>query len=113
MPSSLDAVMIAAPAAYTLTDEYKAFVESIVPTLREHESTTPLTIAAETGHLFRFDMTSFLLDQNVPLEDHLVVLRVNDLNGPQDLDETTTKLLLPDQQFLSQLKQVYRTRIDK
>lgn len=111
MPSSLDVMMVASPAAYTLTDEYKAFIESIVPTLRAHESTESITITPETGHLFRFDMTSFLLDQNVSLEDHLVVLRLNDLNGPQDLDENTTKLLKPDQQFLSQLKQVYRTRL--
>lgn len=112
MASSLDNAMVSAPAAYTLTDDYKAFVESIVPALREQGS-SPIAITSETGHLFRFDMTSFLLDQKVPLEDHLVVLRLNDLNGPQDMDEHTTKLLIPDQSFLTQLKQVYRTRIAK
>ncbi len=112
MASSLDNAMVKSPAAYTLTDDYKAFVESIIPAMKEQGS-TPLAITPETGHLFRFDMTSFLLDQSVSLEDHLVVLRLNDLNGPQDLDEYTTQLLIPDQTFLNQLKQVYRTRLDK
>jgi hypothetical protein len=111
MASSLDNAMIAKPADYTLTDEYKAFVESIIPSLRESPTTNTLTIPTETGYLFRYDLTSFLLDQKVAIEDHLVIIRLNDLNGPQDFDENTTRLLVPDQQFLSQLKQVYRTRI--
>lgn len=111
MASSLDNAMITAPTEYTLSDEYKAFVESIIPTLRNDPSTTLLTIPDETGYLFRYDLTSFLLDQKVAIEDHLVIIRLNDLNGPQDFDEHTTKLMIPDQQFLGQLKQVYRTRI--
>lgn len=111
MASSLDNAMISAPAEYTLTDEYKAFIESIIPTLRTSPSTDVLTVPVETGYLFRFDLTSFLLDQKVAIEDHLVIIRLNDLNGPQDFDEHTSKLMIPDQQFLGQLKQVYRTRI--
>ncbi|MNY30367.1 hypothetical protein D3C86_1644730 [compost metagenome] len=111
MASSLDNAMISVPAAFVLSDEYKAFVESIIPSIRNDRSTTLLTIPVETGYLFRYDLTSFLLDQKVAIEDHLVIIRLNDLNGPQDFDEHTTKLMIPDQQFLGQLKQVYRTRI--
>jgi hypothetical protein len=111
MASTLDNAMITVPSEYTLSDEYKAFVESIIPTLRNEPSTNLLTVPVETGYLFRYDLTSFLLDQKVAIEDHLVIIRLNDLNGPQDFDEHTTKLLIPDQQFLGQLKQVYRTRI--
>lgn len=101
---------IKSPDEYTLTDEYKAYVESIIPTLRIHEGTTSVTVGSEMGFLYRSDLTSFLLDQKVPIEDHLVIIRLNDLNGIQDLDEHTSKLLIPNQQFLSQLKQVYRSR---
>jgi hypothetical protein len=113
MPSSIDVMMVNSPADYTTTDEYKAFIESIIPTLRADSSTTSLTVPTETGYLYRYDLTGFLLEQKVPLEDHLVIIRLNDLNGPQDLDEHTTRLMVPDQAFLNQLKQVYRTRLDK
>lgn len=112
MASSLDNAMITPPSEYTLTDEYKAFVESIIPSLRVDPSTSTLTVPNETGYLFRYDLTSFLLDQKVAIEDHLIIIRLNDLNGPQDFDEHTSRLLIPDQQFLGNLKQVYRTRIN-
>lgn len=111
MPSSIDNAMIASPDEYTLTDEYKAYVESIIPLLNSHPSSERITVTPETGWLYRGNLTAFLLDQKVALEDHLVIYRMNDLNGPQDFDENSTVLVVPDRQYLSKLKSVYKTRL--
>lgn len=111
MPSSIDNAMITQPETYTLTDEYKAYVESIIPLLLNHPTSEPISITPETGWLYRGNLTAFLLDQKVGIEDHLVIYRMNDLNGPQDFDERSTSLIVPDRQYLSKLKQVYKTRL--
>lgn len=111
MTSSLNSLMPSAPALYTLTDEYKAYIESIVPILKTTGTIKNIVIPPESGYLYRFDLTSFLLDNSVPLEDHYLVMRMNELTSIHQIDENLNALIVPDQQLLNRLKQVYRTRI--
>lgn len=109
--TALDSMMIASPDEYTLTDDYKTFVESMVGYLRQQSSSNTVVIPPEVGFLFRFDMTRFLLSKNVPIEDHYLVMRVNGITSSHELDETITSLIVPDQALITRLKNIYRTRL--
>lgn len=108
---TLNQMAIASPSEFTLTDDYFAFIESMTGWLREQEDTAPVYISPETGWLYRFDLTAFLLDNNVPLEDHRIILRVNGLDSNQVLDETVTTLLIPQQETIRRMKSAYRTKL--
>lgn len=112
MAAAIRTKFVEQPDEYTLSDDYKAYIESLVPMLRAREDTVRLDLDPEKGYLYRFDLTSFLLDNHVALEDHLLIMRVNGLTSAHEIDEYTTSLLIPDQSLIAQLKQIYRTRLD-
>lgn len=109
--SLLDSMAVESPDAYTLTEDYRIFVESMTGWLRTQSQDRVVSIIPETGYLYRFDLTSFLLDNKVPLEDHWLVMRVNGLTTPQEFDETVTALIVPAQELITRLKQAYRTKL--
>jgi hypothetical protein len=111
MGASLNSRMTESPDEYTLTEDYRAFIESVRTYIKTAPSTRTLIIASDVGYVYRGNLTAFLLDQGVPLEDHYVLLRVNDLSDMTAFDEKTTTLLAPDQMLVASLKQAYRTRL--
>jgi len=111
MPTKLDSYMIQSPDLITMTDEYNVFIESLVILLKNDPSTRSVYISPETGYLYRFDLTGFLLASNVALEDHRLVMRLNGLNDTHAMDENLNSLLVPDESTVARLKQVYRTSL--
>lgn len=109
--ASIKQMAITQPAAFTLTDDYNIYIESLIVYLKEHPSTTSVAVVSEVGYLYRFDLTSFLLDNGIALEDHRLIMRVNGIVSATDIDETTTSLLIPNQALIDRLKSVYRTRL--
>lgn len=108
---SISDALVAQPDAYTLTEEYRIYIESLLTMFRNDSGTTPVDLSPEQGYLYRFDLTSFLLDNNVPMEDHELVMRINGKTSVHDIDETLTRLLIPDQNLVAQLKQIFRTKL--
>ena len=109
--SKIDVMAIPSPDAFTLTDDYNIFVESMAGWLRDNSQSSVIVIAPETGWQYRFDLTSFLIDNNVPLEDHRLLMRVNGITTPQDFDETVHSLIVPPQELIARLKSAYRTKL--
>lgn len=108
---TLNQMAIASPAEFTMTDDYFTFIESMAGWIRKQPDTATVYIPPETGWLYRFDMTAFLLDNSVPLEDHRLILRVNGMDSLQVLDETVTAMLIPQQETIRRLKSAYRTKL--
>lgn len=108
MSQAINALMITAPDAYTLEEQYSVYIESLIGYLRNDPSTRVEYLAAETTHLYRFDMTTFLLTNGVPLEDHRLVLRMNGLHSVHQIDSKLRQLMIPDQSVLARLKSIYR-----
>lgn len=111
MATKLASLMIQSPDAITLTDEYSTYIESLADMLRKDPSTREIYIEPQTGYLFRFDLTGFLLQNNVPLEDHRLVMRINGISSAQAMDEYRESLLVPDASRVASLKQIYRTSL--
>jgi len=109
--TALEKLRIDSPDEYTTTEEYKTFVESLVTFYRTHSTTTSLVIAPEDGYLYQFDMAAFLLDNNVQLEDHELIMRVNGLTSNTQIDENLGTLLIPNKDLVARMKMVYRTRL--
>lgn len=109
--SALDNLRITSPDDYTTTREYNTFIESLVTFYRNHPATRAIAIAPEEGYLFQFDLAGFLLDQGVELEDHQLIMRVNEINSIHEIDENIGTLLIPDKDLVARMKMVYRTRL--
>lgn len=111
MAAKIDIYLIEPPEAYTLTKEYDTYIRSLVGYLRDDPSTQTVVIEPETGYLFKFDLTAFLLENSVPLEDHRLIMMVNGITSRLTIDETMVSLRIPNQALITRLKQIYRTAL--
>src|SRR5690554_3850352 len=98
--SSFDQFMVSSPSEYTLDEEYKVFIESLVPLLKKSESTRTIAINPEKAYLHTGDFTSFLSENGVPLEDHYLILLMNDMASVSEFNEEYNVLKVPDVQEL-------------
>lgn len=110
--ATLDNLRIASPDDYTLTDDYNTYIESLLTFFRTHPQTTAVSVSPEDGYLYQFDLIGFLLDQGVELEDHRLIMRVNNLTSMMSIDENIGVLLIPAKDVVARLKMVYRTRLN-
>jgi hypothetical protein len=109
--SGYSAYLITSPSDFTLTDDYRTFCESLLKYFRESSGTTSLLITPEIGRLYRFDFTQFLLAQNVPAEDHYLVMRINGYSSIHQIDESINQILSPNMAMVARFKQIYRTSL--
>lgn len=103
--------IVSSPSDFTLTQDYRTYVESLLLYFRNSDTTRAVLVTPETGYLYRFDLTQFLLANSVPLEDHYLVMRVNGFTSIHDIDETTNQILVPDASLIARFKQIYRTSL--
>lgn len=104
--------IVASPSSFTLTQDYKTYIDSLIIYFRESETTRQVIVSPETGYLYRFDLTQFLLANGVPLEDHYLVMRVNGFSSIHQIDETINHILVPDMALVARFKQIYRTSLN-
>lgn len=104
--------IVASPSSFTLTQDYKTYMESLLNYFRASDSTRQVPVPPEVGYLYRFDLTQFLLANNVPLEDHYLVMRVNGFTSIHQIDETIHQILVPDMALVARFKQIYRTSLN-
>lgn len=109
--TTLTNFMIPSADLFTLTEDYRIYIESLTGWLRENSTSNIISIQPEVGYLHRADLTTLLLENNVAIEDHYLILRVNGLTSPDEFDETVTSLIIPDQALISRMKSAYRTRL--
>lgn len=108
----IEKYLVTSPSDFTLTDDYRTFVESLLGYFRSSSTTSVLVVTPETGYLYRFDFTQFLLQNSVPVEDHYLVMRVNGYTSIHQLDETINQILVPSMAMVARFKQIYRTSIN-
>lgn len=111
MTSSLSTAAVTAPAEYTLSKDYRVFIETMIPALLADADVRQITVPAEIGYLYRGNLTAYLLDNQIPLEDHYVIQRMNNITHPLEFNETVDYLIVPGISLLGRLKQIYRTKL--
>lgn len=111
MGAVLDSMLVDGGATYTYDEGFCTFIESYLTVLRTRPDTRQVTLTAEQVYLFRHDLTSFLLEQGIPLENHFIVMRVNNFTTAADLTEDLLVMKVPDSGYISQLKTLYRTTL--
>lgn len=113
MSAELDSLMVTVPVEYSFTQEYRNFVESLLPILRNDGASTFVPIGAESAFLYKSDLEGFLLNNGVPLEDHYLVMRVNDIDNSFAFDDEVKGLLIPDAGFVGRCKSLFTGKMKK
>jgi hypothetical protein len=77
--------------------------------LRQHPKTTTMTVQPIQAARYRFDLRGLFIELAIPAQFHYVVMRMNQLTSFQDVPETLTDLLVPDETVVTTLASVARS----
>lgn len=106
--NSLKPLLTDTQELYTRTPGFRAYVETIRLFLRNHPDTLEQVISPEEAYKYRGNFSMMLTDRGIPMENHYIIMRVNDLLSTHDLDEKFNLLRIPSVQLTSRLKEIYR-----
>ena len=110
---SLKSLMVRSPEPYLFSEDYRSFLETLMYFFRTSPNAPSISLSAEIKHLYKFDMCGYLLDNNVDLAEHHLVMRINELENMHDLDVPLDSLLLPDPDLLQIVKSIYKSKMKK
>lgn len=86
----------------------------MLPILRNAGHSSVININPQTAYLYRMDLEGFLLANGVQIEDHYLLMRVNDLDDSFrfGLDELGS-ILVPSTSLVNNIKDLYRGKLKK
>jgi hypothetical protein len=106
-----DLMLDPGPTIY-YNDEFRRVLEDHMTVLRTSAGTRIIDIDAGTAYKFEADFYGLLVQLNVPLHLHWVVLRVNNMTNPSEFKVPRTEgieLRIPDPNAIGQILQSHRT----
>lgn len=93
--------------------DFRRTLESYMGWLREHPETVTIPVSSHEGYKWEGDLYGLLENQGIPEEYRWLVMRVNNLYRPGEVDERISVLLIPDFGVVDRVMQMYRTATKK
>lgn len=109
MSTSLTNCMTVKTSNFTDEDGYRVYIESHLKYLREHPDTQLITLNQDSVYKNLYDFSSLFMDLGINIEDHWLVLRLNNYTSFKELTMEVIQLWLPPANVVNRLKQMYRT----
>lgn len=82
-------------------------LESYMGYLRESASSTKITIIPHDVYKYEGDLFGLLSINNIDPSLHWIVMRMNKITNPLDVDSELSELLIPDISVINNLSQIY------
>jgi hypothetical protein len=107
---SLDALAIAEGPTLYYDDGFRAVIEDHMTYLRSHPTTTTIAIDPNEAYRWVADLFGLLGSRGIPAYMHWIVMRMNHLNAPTEMDENIRTLMVPDVKVLSVIRNIHNTK---
>ncbi len=107
MSALLDTLAIQAGNSVFHTEEFMYYISTHLKYLRENGASQ---VAVEKGLVskFEYNFFSLLIELNYDFEDFMVLLLMNGFTDPTEMTREFSLLVLPNQEVLRNLKQLYQ-----
>lgn len=89
---------------------FRIDLEDHMTYLRTHPSTTKVIVDPVYSYKYVGDLSSLLLQYNVPVYLHWVIMRVNNFTSFADATDKLTTLLIPDTTEIERIRRSYQTQ---
>lgn len=90
--------------------KFLELIESHLTFLRNAEGVMTLPVSSLASEKYRGDFFGLLADMNIPKDHWHIAMRVNDLRSSADFTGKMDVILVPNNQSLVLLKNIYRTK---
>lgn len=83
------------------------FLESYMGYLRTHPSTVSIAVDPHDNYKYEGDLYGLLAANGIEHHHHWLVMRLNDIKRPSQVDPNLMTLLVPDLSLIDRLRQLY------
>ncbi len=84
---------------------FHVVLEDHMSFLKEHPTSRVLTLEPMLAYKFEGDLFGLLLELNIPMQLHWIVMRMNNYRAPYDFDKGTGFLIVPDESTVDMIRQ--------
>lgn len=88
---------------------FRDVLEAHMSYLRSSTNTYSAQVTPHDTIVYNQDLYGFLLEKNVPMHLHWLVMRINNFYSPYDFTDGCTSLLIPNGKDVDKLRQSWRT----
>lgn len=88
-------------------NDFRIVLETHMEWLRNHPSTTTMSLDVGQAHKNQYDLYGLLSDLRVPKENHWATMRLNGYTNHTQFDEGVDVLLIPDPGLITNLASNY------
>ncbi len=90
-------------------DDFRAIIEAHIEYLRTHSDTRTLYLEPHIVYKYEFDMYGLLMHYGIQPFMHWIILRMNGLYSLTNFPTNLSELLVPSEQSLNIIRQIYQT----
>lgn len=113
LEASINSMLISSDSSTYYSRGFRNVLEDHMTYLRKHPETRVIPVTPMQAHQYEFDMTGLLNELGIPLKMHWVVIRMNHFNSLTEVPADLIQLLLPSENEIIKLKQLYESSIKK
>lgn len=106
--ASITALAMEEPKQVYLSTEIRNLLESHIEFLRKHPTTTFFGLEPHLIYKYRGDFYGLMIQANVPINYHWLMLRINGYTSPTNIDENRLYFIQPNFTFVEQIINAYR-----
>lgn len=108
MPN-IDRLMIESGPEVYYTAAFRRVLEDHLTYLRDHDRTTVLDVEPSDAVKYQHDLQGLLLKYRIPTHHHWLVMRLNGMTSPTEMDDTHLRLMIPPQDAVDRIRQLHNT----
>ena len=113
MAMSINDKMLSDGASIYYTERVRTMMESHMPYLRSSPFVTARPIEPSQANKYEGDLQGLLMELGVSPKNHWFFMRLNDMDGFEDVTPELRSLLMISESSIDQLMSVYQTAVKK
>jgi hypothetical protein len=113
MTATIDKLMINTGKPIMYDESLMNVLEDHMDFLRNHKTTTKLTVTPQQANVFQFDLQALLLELGVAADLHWVIMRMNGYDSFNQIDEDLMYLLAPDPTLVYNIASIQQSSLKK
>lgn len=90
-------------------EQFRNVLEDHMTFLRGHATTKSLTIEPTYAYKYEGDLSGLLTHYKIDVSRHWIIMRMNNYYSFNENDEFLATLLIPDNDTVEQIRQVFKT----
>lgn len=108
MAKLTDKIDVSTPDVY-YNPLFKVMIEQHLNDLIKYRGNVYLTVTPLEIDMWIGNLYGYLFSQDIPIHQHWIIMRMNNMDSTLDFGENNSQLILPDMEQINKLRELFNT----